>query len=443
MPPGQKEYRRHMVARGQHTDPVHGSGAAVVTALLGSRLTEVTQCVYGALAAEISELRDDPHTLDLMYSSVESNVETIFDALQHEIPLERIQPPTAALEYARRLAQRGVPVPALIRAYRLGQQALLQLILTEIRRSGLDPEVNLEVFGQTTTIVSSYIDWISQQVLATYEAERERWLEDRSHVRGERVREILAGPDTDSDRAAIALGYPLRATHLALVVWFGEQDSSRAKLADLEQTVGEVAESFSTRGDPLFVAVDRVSGWAWLALDGPAPSAEYVANGIQRRLADRPDVPYVAAGNPLPGLDGFRRSHRQALQARTVATAAGPSRHRIITTGAPGLRTAALLGENLDQAREWVREVLGPLATDSDNDARLRQTVRIFLRYGSYKTAADELNLHFNSVKYRVLRASERRGKPFTDDRLDVELALLICDWFDAAVLEPAAGPPD
>ena len=48
---------------------------------------------------------------------------------------------------------------------------------------------------------------------------------------------------------------------------------------------------------------------------------------------------------------------------------------------------------------------------------------------------ADELHLHVNSVKYRVQRALERRGKPIADDRLDVEVALLLCRWFDTAVL--------
>jgi DNA-binding PucR family transcriptional regulator len=38
-------------------------------------------------------------------------------------------------------------------------------------------------------------------------------------------------------------------------------------------------------------------------------------------------------------------------------------------------------------------------------------------------------------VKYRVRRALERRGRPITDDRLDVEVALLLCDRYGAAVL--------
>jgi hypothetical protein len=38
-------------------------------------------------------------------------------------------------------------------------------------------------------------------------------------------------------------------------------------------------------------------------------------------------------------------------------------------------------------------------------------------------------------VKYRVHRAVERRGRPIIDDRLDVEVALTLCEWFGATVL--------
>ena len=80
----------------------------------------------------------------------------------------------------------------------------------------------------------------------------------------------------------------------------------------------------------------------------------------------------------------------------------------------PGLSVVARLGAPGDVAdtREWVAAVLGDLASDDENDARLRETLRVFLGCGSsYKVAAEELNLHFNSVKYRVGRAVARRGR--------------------------------
>jgi len=97
---------------------------------------------------------------------------------------------------------------------------------------------------------------------------------------------------------------------------------------------------------------------------------------------------------------------------------------------------AAQFCADLDRARAWVGDVLGPLASATDSDERMRETLREFLHTGSsFKATADELHLHVNSVKYRVQRAIERRGKPITDDRLDVEVALLLCRWFKTAVL--------
>ena len=161
---------------------------------------------------------------------------------------------------------------------------------------------------------------------------------------------------------------------------------------------------------------------------------------IRRYVAKHEDAPSVALGSPLPGVEGFRRSHRQAQRARNVAIAAGADAASVTAADEPGLLAAALLGDSLDEALVWVRDVLGPLSSDTDNDARLRETLRVFLHAGaSYKAAAEQLSLHFNSVKYRVQRAVERRGRPIGDDRLDVELALLVCHWFGEAVLRSAS----
>jgi DNA-binding PucR family transcriptional regulator len=125
-----------------------------------------------------------------------------------------------------------------------------------------------------------------------------------------------------------------------------------------------------------------------------------------------------------------------------VAVAGGRLGPAIVAANDPGLATAALLGaSDIADLRQWVADLLGPLADDTENDARLRETLRVFLRCGSsYKLAAEELDLHFNSVKYRIGRAVARRGRDIADDRLDVELALLVCQWYGAVVLRPDHG---
>ncbi len=114
----------------------------------------------------------------------------------------------------------------------------------------------------------------------------------------------------------------------------------------------------------------------------------------------------------------------------------GSPAQRVTAASDPGLSAAALLSNNLGAARLWVAEVLGPLACCTQNDERLRETLEVFLRAGgSFKAAAEELHLHTNSIKYRVQRAIDRRGRPISDGRLDVEIALLLCHWYGGAVL--------
>ncbi|MFF0500284.1 PucR family transcriptional regulator [Nocardia aobensis] len=412
-----------------------GSGEYVarIAARLNQQVTGVSSLIRDALEQLIPELRGDARTVELLGASVEGNVDTILHALRHGIAVERITAPTAALEYARRLAQHGVPVNALVRAYRLGQRRLTELVFAELHAIDMEPTTRIAVIEEITDVLFAYIDWISQQVVAVYEEERERWLENRNSVRAMRVREVLA-QDTavDVDDATAAIRYPLRRHHVAMVLWYPDADSDSDDLARLQRFVREMAGAVDVAAAPLFAAADRTSGWVWLPYtsDPDDPAA-----GIRRFAATRPDAPHIAIGAVGMGVEGFRRSHRQAQQARTVAARSGAA-DKVVAATDPGLTVAALLGENPAAVRGWVADVLGPLATDTASDARLRDTLRVFLRTGSsYKAAAQELDLHYNSVKYRVSRAVTRRGRPITGDRLDVEIALLVCQWYGTSVL--------
>ncbi|MBV9319754.1 MAG: PucR family transcriptional regulator, partial [Mycobacterium sp.] len=87
---------------------------AELAARLGGRLPEVVSVISVSLREDIPELRDEAQ-LALLNASIEGNVVTALEALRHNIPVERVQAPTAALEHARRIAQQGLPVNALIR----------------------------------------------------------------------------------------------------------------------------------------------------------------------------------------------------------------------------------------------------------------------------------------------------------------------------------------
>lgn len=416
------------------TDQSAVAEAAIeISQRLYDRLAETIGVIEDLVAKESPDLTTDSSLLQLLHETVSANVDAYFSAIRHNIPVADIAAPPVALEHARRLAQRGVPVNALVRGYRLGHSEALRLVLEEVRAAELEPDLSLSVLGAMSTLMFGYIDEMSQQVVAVYQAERERWLESRNAVRALRVREILAGESSDVDAMTTAIRYPLRRTHVAVVVWYPKAGGD--KLAAAEGFIKQLADTLAVHGPPLFVPADSACGWAWLPL--PSAGGGDVVEQIRACALAADGKPWVAIGAPLPGVEGFRRSHQQALAAHTLAVASGATMNRVSAAGDPGLGAAALLGgDNLAAARAWVAEVLGPLACDTESDGRLRDTLRVFLRTGSsFKAAGEQLHFHVNTMKYRVQRAIERRGRPIAEDRLDVEIALLLCQWYGAAVL--------
>jgi DNA-binding PucR family transcriptional regulator len=340
------------------------------------------------------------------------------------------------VEHARRLAQHGVSVNALVRAYRLGQGRMNDLVFDAVRTTDVPPMARVAVLERITAILFRYIDRISQQVVAVYEEEHERWLENQNSIRAVRVRDLLTGKKTvDVDAAVTSIRYPLPWHHLAVVIWYPDARADGDELPQLQRFLTELGQAAGAAANPLFVAANRVTGWGWLPYKTPVADAEAKVRAF---ASGRSDSPCVGIGKIAAGVDGFRRSHHQAQRARSVAVARHQDGPAVLAAADPGLSLAALLAGDISEARDWVAEALGDLAGDDESDARMRETLRVFLRCGSsYKLAAAQLTLHFNTVRYRVGRAIARRGGAIDEDRLDVEVALLLCQWFSTAVLQP------
>jgi len=101
-----------MGAPARYDEAAISENSGVVVASLTDRLSEVSQVIQRRLATVIPELWDDSGVVELLAASVKNNVDTVFHAVRYEIPMEKIEPPTAALEYARRMAQRAPSRPS-------------------------------------------------------------------------------------------------------------------------------------------------------------------------------------------------------------------------------------------------------------------------------------------------------------------------------------------
>ncbi|WP_406024216.1 helix-turn-helix domain-containing protein [Nocardioides sp. NBC_00850] len=407
---------------------------ATVASALNDRLGELTCLIRDVLASRIVELQGDAAIIDLLESSVAGNVENILHSLRHWIPVEKIEPPSAAFEYARRLAQRGVPVNALVRAYRLGQQHLLKEAYAECLRRHSAPDVQAAVYQRIVTVTFDYIDWISQRVVTVYETEHERWLTERNTARFGRIQDLISGATDDVDASESIIGHRLRVRHLGVVLWVHETGAQQDQLTRFNRAVSAVAEEFGS-GSPLVVSRDRASAWAWIPVpDGFSPDPVVI-----RPLLDHaagPPLPMIAFGRPHAGLAGFRQTHLEAVQAQRVAMIREDPSHPVTAFNEPGLNVAALLAQDVEQTRWWVQETLGDLARDDEQHVRLRETLLLFFRHdSSYTATAEAMVMHKNSVKYRVTSAEKILGRPIGDDRQALELALTACHWLGQAVL--------
>jgi DNA-binding PucR family transcriptional regulator len=416
------------------SSPSAAESASDVSAALDPRAAEMSADIYGLIVREIPQLRSDKRVLALLESSVAENVSTVLHILQHGIDLEKVHAPAAAEEYARRLAQRGVPIAALLRAYRIGSARFGDWCLQELGRQTDNASIVSAAGLRIAGILASYIDQVSEELVSAYESEKENWLRNQSAARAARVRALLRSEQVDLSASEAILGYRLRQHHLGLVTWITGASAGGDALGRLEHATAEVAAEAHCESRPIFLPQDEFSAWAWLPLGA---QRDFALPGLDVKGIIAEDRIRFAFGEPALGLPGFRRTHQQALSAQAVALAAGPSGQLVTSFGE--VAPLALMSGSIELLRTWVTETLGALADDDEHNARMRDTLRVFLQEnGSYKTTAERLMLHKNTVQYRVRKAEESLRRPIAQDRLHIELALLASQWLGHAVLRPA-----
>lgn len=405
---------------------------SAVGAAAGARLNELTHEIWGLLTHDVPELRGDELVEKLLDASIEENVSTLLHVFEHGTPADQVDAPAAAMEYARRLAQRGVPITALIRAYRVGHGHFLSRCVDEIAvRSKDDAVLMSEVTARLVDVSFTYIDRISEQVIATYQRERDRWLLTQTAVRAARVRAVLGDETVDIDATESALGYRLRQHHLGVIAWVTDETQGSEGLTRLDRLATAAARTLGNQGRPLFVPRDEALAWIWVPLGADAT----IHRELLAEAFDNGDASCrIAVGEPGHGLDGFRQTLRQAARTQDLALAALPG-SRLTTFAEVG--TVALICADVPAARRWVWSTLGDLAIDDEQHGRLRETLQVFLSTGSYTATAERMTLHKNSVLYRIRKAEESMAAPIEDRRADLELALRACHYLGRTVLRP------
>jgi DNA-binding PucR family transcriptional regulator len=374
--------------------------------------------------AHIAELEDD--LLLRTHESCRSNLGMIMTMLGDGTSPSLATPPPEALAYAKEYVRRGLGFEALQRAYRTGQATLSKMWLQELQLRANDAEQLAETFGFFNDWLFMWVEALENRLTEYYMVERERQLRGTSAIRVEQVRTILDGAVIDSRSASARLKYELDRTHVAYVVWAteGTLDAPNGNIlfGAMERVAAEVAELLGASDHIAVPLGGYLACWAGMRR---SPLPEEFPGGM--RLATRRAI-YVAVGQPGVGIDGFKRSHEEALLARRVHRLRG-EHARSSWVRFADIALEAMLTQSREEARHFVRQQLGSLAGDDESSLRLRATLSIFLEeQASFVNAAARLGVHKNTVAYRIRRAEELLGRGVRERQLELQTALRIAE---------------
>lgn len=401
---------------------------------LMTRKGEIVDTMFAAIESADPMLQD-PEAASMLRASIAGNVREILSILGRGLSVEGTPNVPAAVDYAVMLAQRNVPSASLRRAYHIGSYDVLGHIFDEIQTMDEDTETRLKFLHHMAGWMHLYVDHITGAVLEAYESERRYWDDRDATAAAHQVTQLLQSASGDLSDFEPITGHRLDQQHVGALIWVEGASPAIDHLDIVSQMAHTLAPAVAGVGAPLITAIDRNTARVWFGRRG---NASQVRLAEVRAVVSRTPGIRLALGRPSHGPEGFRRSMAQAEEIAVIPRIANPTRGHVVSHSDDATGLVARMVAEVEVARAWVSFVLGPLAHDSENAARQRETILTFLDTGgSFVETAERLVMHRNSIKYRIDRAEEVLGRPLEESRLDTQLALRVCELVGAPVLTP------
>ena len=406
-------------------EPAGGRGRAqgLIYALAGELSTHI-EAVAPALARRVfaAEKRllgpEDPSIAALVSGFAHSTVGAVLAALAYGSSTDRACPTDGSLALFECLAERDDGLAIALRAHRLLNSELWHTWAEFTEEMIEDRSLHRTVLSMSTRQMAAYTDSVCEHLTGAWAETRRRRRHGIDVPVQELVRRALCGSPAATAAALAELGYAAEDLHLAIALPpTAEQDEVEALARRLRLACSATA----------LVADGPDVTTIWLGFGRGVASVERT-----QMLIDLPGP--VGVGDVAAGVDGFRRTRQQAVDALRVA----------VLDARPGItkyRDVALLAvlcADESRARELVRAELGPLAGDDDVAVRLRDTVGAYLAAGeSQVVTARRLFIHEKTVKYRLTQAEELLGCKISDRRSELGAALMVHRAFEARRRHP------
>ncbi|BAV42903.1 hypothetical protein SHTP_3934 [Mycobacterium ulcerans subsp. shinshuense] len=279
-----------------------------------------------------------------------------------------------------------------------------------------DPDELRELFEVTYRSISEFVEATSAGIAAQMQRERDELARGTHAERREVTALILDGAPISRQRAEARLGYALNRTHTAAVIWSDEPDGDLKRLDRVVDAFGRAADF----ARPLTVIAGAATRWVWVA---NAANATLDVEQVEQAVRDVPGA-RIAIGAAATGIEGFRRSHLEALTTQRMVAGLN-SRQRVALFA--DIQLIALIAQNPEAANDFIKNTLGDFESAG---AELHKTVLTFVNEQcSIGRATKVLYTHRNTLLRRLDRAQQLLPRPLGHSSVHVAVALEALQW--------------
>lgn len=367
-----------------------------------------------SLAGErMQRIADDPALADAVRRANVANIaHWAWSNVQH--PGRRVPPNLGpeALSTARDLARRGLD-EASLEAYRTTYSVIWNRCMEVCFALTDDPRQLRELLGLASLSISTFIEDTIAAVTDQLKAEKADLTRGTHAERRATVSLLLEGAPIRLAQAEAQLGYRLTGPHTAATLW-----ATSSTVSDQLEAAAELLMRISGAGHRLTIVAGAAALWLWLPVD-TAPELAPIIEGLDAA----PDI-RIAIGRPGTDLDGFRRSHLDALETQRML--ARLTSHRRVARH-QDIQLVAVLTNDPIRADEFIADTLGELA---GADPEIVEALTTYIEEQcSIARTADRLYTHRSTVVRRLARAGELLPRPLGTNTIAVGAALDVLRW--------------
>ena len=390
-----RSYARWMRGRAASDD----AGVRAVSRDLLAKISDLSVQLADRIRAAEPLYRDEAvvPSRDLV-RSCRHNLEHILSQLAGDAP------PTVAPARAtgRRRAEQGIPLTAILHAYRIGGHFVWESLL-----AGADTGVARDALLRMATDVWTIIDDYSEALIEDYRHAVAEQARLDAQVRTAAVGALLDGTVHDEARLWESAAMLRLPHHGTFVVVAAETPGPG------QEALPRVEEALRRQNIASAWRLDTGHQVGVLAIRPPV-TVDRVSQRLGALATGR-----VGVSESYGSLD---RTHVAVRQARIACAGATPGTREIVRYGQRPV--AVLLAGAPELAGAVAHAVLGPvLALPAADRDGLLETLRVWFAVdGSASAAAGRLHVHRNTVHYRLRRVEALTGRSLTRPTAVAEL---------------------